>query len=304
MPATETLTFSPLIVGTMRLGAWGAKFTSTELESFLDGCLNLGLRDFDHADIYGSYTEEAAFGKVLARRPGMRQRMQITTKCGIKMISENRPAHKIKSYDSSRVHILASVENSLRDLRTDYLDLLLIHRPDFLMDANEIAEAFAKLKTAGKVRHFGVSNFTPSQLELLHQATPMANHQVEISLTHLDPFTDGTLDQCQRLGIRPTAWSPLGGGAIFESNVGRVSNPTDVQAQRIRVVGNAIAERHSASLDQVLLAWLRKHPSGIIPVLGTSKFERVEAAFESFKIELSREEWYELWQASVGAEVA
>ena len=297
MPQTDTLQFSPLIIGTMRLGAWGAKMTTDELERFVDRCLNLGLRDFDHADIYGSYTEEAAFGKVLARRPGMRQRMQLTTKCGIKMISENRPAHKIKSYDSSRAHILASVENSLRDLRTDYLDLLLLHRPDFLMDASEIAEAFAKLKTAGKVLHFGVSNFTPSQFELLHQATPLANHQVEISLTHLAPFTDGTLDQCQRLGVVPTAWSPLGGGGIF-------SEKTTPREQRIRVVGNALAERHSASLDQILLAWLRKHPAGIVPVLGTSKFERVESAFASLKIELTREEWYGLWQAGTGEEVA
>jgi predicted oxidoreductase len=153
MSATNpTLSFSPLIIGTMRLGEWGVKMTPQQLEHFIEICLDMGLSDFDHADIYGGYTEEAAFGAVLRKRPELRQRMQLTTKCGIKMLSQNRPEHLLKHYDSGKAHIISSVENSLRCLHTDYLDLLLLHRPDFLMDPTEIATAFELLRQEGKVR--------------------------------------------------------------------------------------------------------------------------------------------------------
>ncbi len=287
---------SRLIIGTMRLGDWGVKMDTASLESFVEECLALGLKDFDHADIYGDYTTEQDFGALLTIRPDLRDKIRLTTKCGIKMLSPNRPDHKIKSYDSSKLHILQSVENSLKVLKTDFIDLLLIHRPDFLMNPQELAEAFESLQKAGKVLHFGVSNFTTSQFELLHSYFPLVTNQIEISISHLQPFYDGSLDQCLKYNIVPTAWSSLGGGVLFQDT-------KDERVLRIRKTGMALAEKYGAQLDQILLAWLMKHPSGIIPVLGTSKISRVKSALAACNIKLSHEEWYELWQASVGTEV-
>ena len=297
MKTENPITFSPLIIGTMRLGAWGAKLTTQELEYFIDQCLDLGLNDFDHADIYGHYTEEGNFGKVLKRRPELRQKMQITTKCGIKLVCKERPDHKIKSYNLTKNYIIKCAENSLQELNTDYLDLLLLHRPDHLMDPHEIAAAFNKLAEEGKVRHFGVSNFTPSQFDLLNSFTCLVNNQIEISLLHLNAFTDGTLDQCHKEKITPTAWSPFGGGEIF-------SPSKKEKITRIQKVANELGKKYNAGMDQILLAWLKKHPAGIIPVVGTSKIERIKSALKYMKINLTHEEWYELWQASTGEEVA
>lgn len=289
--------FSPLIIGTMRLGNWGVKMNTKELEYFIDACLDLGLNDFDHADIYGHYTEEGKFGQVLKRRSDLRKKIQITTKSGIKLICPERPSHKIKSYNSTKKHIIASAENSLKELNTDYLDVLLIHRPDYLMDPTEIAAAFNELAQKGMVRHFGVSNFSASQMEMLSSFTCLVNNQVEISLLKLDAFTDGTLDKCWQHKIIPTAWSPLGGGTIFKKN----KNP---QLLRINAVANILMKKYKASLDQILLAFLMKHPVGIVPVLGTSKLERIKSALKATKIKLTHEEWCMLWQASTGEEVA
>ena len=280
----------------MRLGNWGAGMTTTQLTDFVEGCLSLGLRDFDHADIYGDYTTESDFGQVLNEQPALRDRMRLITKCGIKMVGTNRPQHRIKSYDSGKDHILRSAEQSLTHLRTDYLDLLLLHRPDYLLDPHEVAEAFEQLKRAGKVRAFGVSNFSPSQFALLHSFTPLATNQIEISVTHLEPFYDGTLDQCLQHHIAPMAWSPLGGGALF-------SDADEPRAQRIRAVAQRLAGEYDATIDQLLLAWLRRHPAGIVPVLGTTKLARVQQAHRALTIALTRQDWYELWQASTGEAV-
>lgn len=291
-----SISFSPLIIGTMRLGEWGVNLPTNELEKFIDQCIDLGLRDFDHADIYGGYTEEANFGRVIKRRPDLKSKIQITTKCGIQLITPNRPHHKVKSYNTTKKHIIASAENSLKDLGVDCLDLLLIHRPDYLMNALEIAESFQQLKKEGKVKHFGVSNFTPSQFELLNSVTPLVNNQVEVSLLHRNAFEDGTLDQCQRLGITPTAWSPFGGGSIFSEK-----NPT---IERIIKTAKPLCDKYNITLDQLLLSWLLKHPAGIIPVLGTTKISRIEKAKSALEVEISYEDWYKLWEASAGKEVA
>ncbi len=288
--------FSPLIIGTMRWGAWGAKMETAAIEQLIDHCLELGLNDFDHADIYGHYTEEANFGKVIKRRPDLRSKIQITTKYGIKMIAENRPSHRIKSYNSSKEHLLLSVDNSLRSLGVDHIDVLLVHRPDLLLDPHDVAEGYQQLHKAGKVRSFGVSNFTTHQFDLLNDLVPLVTNQLEISLLHLEAFQDGTLTQCQRKGIRPTAWSPFGGGRIF-------SKQGDEQSLRIRKAAKPLMEKYEATLDQILLAWLYKHPAGIIPVLGSSKSERITIAAQAQHIALEHEEWYSLWEASVGEEV-
>ncbi|MEL6251137.1 MAG: aldo/keto reductase [Bacteroidota bacterium] len=291
-----SIEFSPIIVGAMRLGVWGVNMSTDELEKYIDQCLELGLKDFDHADIYGHYTEETRFGKVIKRRPDLKIKIRLTTKCGIKMLSDNRPSHKIKSYDSGKEHIIASAENSLKELGVDCLDLYLIHRPDYLMDPEEIAEAVESLKKAGKIKHFGVSNFSPSQFDLLNSYTPLATNQIEVSLLHLNSLDDGSLDQCIKHKISPTAWSPFGGGSIF-------SDKEDPRIKRIRKTAAELGEKYGASIDQILLTWVFRHPSGIVPIVGSSKIERIKRAAEAAQIKLSREDWYELLEASRGEEV-
>jgi len=291
-------TFSRLIFGTMRLGIWGANMNTSQYEKITQKSIDLGVTTFDHADIYGHYTTEGEFGKMLKKQPSLRQKMEIITKCGIKMVTSNRPNHKIKSYDTSKARIIESAENSLKELSTDYIDLLLIHRPSPLMQPDEIAEAFTQLRERGKVRYFGVSNFTPSQFSMLNSRFELVTNQIETSINHLAPMTDGTLDQCIEKRIKPMAWSPLGGGKVF-------TDLEDVAVQRIRKVGMELMEKYSATgLDQILLAWLLKHPAGILPVLGTTKIKRLEAAVNALKIELTEEEWFELLEASAGSEVA
>lgn len=288
--------FSPLIIGAMRLGKWGVNFNTSEYESFINGCLDLGLNTFDHADIYGDYTTEAEFGAVLKKGSSLRKRIKLITKCGIKMMSPNRPEHKVKSYDLSADHIIKSVEHSLVELGTDYIDLLLLHRPDYLMNPEEVAVSFTKLKSDGKVLGFGVSNFSASQFSLLHEHYPLITNQVEVSLLQRNAFDDGTLDQCLGLGLKPMAWSPLGGGTLFKTS-------EDETVNRIREVANELADVYNCKLDQLLYAWVLAHPAGIVPVLGTSNLERIGLAKAALEIQISRKHWYRLWTAATGNEV-
>lgn len=289
-------TCSQLALGVWRTAEW--RMSRTELLHYLSTCLELGITTFDHADLYGDYTCEQLFGDALAEARSLRSQMQLITKCGIKLVSPNRPSHRIKHYDTSRDHIIASVENSLRQLQTDYVDGLLIHRPDPLMNADEVAEAFTQLKQSGKVLHFGVSNFTPSQFSLLASRLdfPLVTNQIEISVQHLDAFLDGTLDQCQQFRVAPMAWSPLGGGGIFKD--------TDAQSLRLRTaltqVGQELGE---AAIDQVALSWLLNHPSRIVPILGSGNIERIKSAIDATTLQLSREQWFTIWTASTGRNV-
>lgn len=290
--------YSNIIAGTMKWGAWGARFTTDEYEQMIKDCIATGVTSFDHADIYGDYTTEEEFGKVLQQQPSLRQQMQIITKCGIQMVSVNRPHHKIKSYDTSYEHIMESVDRSLKNLATDYIDCLLIHRPDPMFNADEVAKAFEQLKQQGKVLQFGVSNFRKWQVDLLRSRIPVTVNQVECSLLHLEPFGDGTLDQCQQHGIIPMAWSPMGGGNLF------IEDDEDERNKRIIAVANILAEKYATGADVILLSWLMTHPANILPVLGTSKIERVHAAVAATLLKLEREEWFMLWRASTGREVA
>jgi len=290
--------YSNVIAGTMKWGAWGAKLNTSEFEQMIKDCIAAGVTTFDHADIYGDYTTEEDFGKVLKEQPSLRQQMQLITKCGIQMVSVNRPHHKIKSYDTSYEHIIESVERSLSNLATDYIDCLLIHRPDPLFHADEVAKAFEQLKQQGKVLEFGVSNFRKWQVDLLRSRFPVSVNQFECSLLHLEPFGDGTLDQCQQHRIVPMAWSPMGGGNLF------VIDEEDERNKRILAVANILAEKYATGADVILMSWLMTHPANILPVLGTSKIERVHAAVAATLLKLEREEWFMLWRASTGREVA
>ena len=296
MAAVSSL-FSPVIAGCMKWGAWGAQFSRDAYLRMMEECLEAGVTTFDHADIYGHYTTEAEFGEALKLAPGLRQKMQLITKCGICMVTPNRPAHQIKHYNTSREHIISSAEQSLRNLHTDHLDLLLIHRPDPLMDPAEIAEAFGSLRSSGKVLHFGVSNFNTDQVELLRKCTTPEVNQVEISIMHTAPFFDGVLEQCMRDDMMPQAWSPVGGGKS-------ILDPEDERSRRVMAMATILGEKYGVGFDQILLAWLMQHPSGIVPVLGTTRTERISDALKSASIRMSREEWFMLLRASAGHEVA
>lgn len=290
--------FSRIIFGTMKWGAWGWKLKKRAILRLIEESVEKSVTTFDHADIYGDYTTEEIFGKALKLQPSLRKKLEIITKCGIQMVTPNRPKNSMKSYDTSKEHIIWSAENSLKNLQTDYIDLFLIHRPSPLMNPDEIAEAFSQLKQSGKVLHVGVSNFTPSQFEMLHSRVELVTNQVEASVLHFSPFLDGTFDQLITKRISPMAWSPLGGGNLF-------TKQGEIRIQRIRKVAQSICDRcGGVGLDQIYLAWLLKHPVSILPVLGTARIDRVESAINALNVDLTNEEWFRLWEASTGKEVA
>jgi predicted oxidoreductase len=283
---------SPIVWGAWRI--MQAKPSAQELNGLIQHCLALGITSFDHADLYGSFTAEAAFGEALALSPGLREQMQLLTKCGIAPVSPNRPAHRVATYNSSAAHIAHSIDASLIALRTDRLDLLMIHRPDFLMDAGETADALSAAVQSGKVRAIGVSNFSASQAALLNTflRVPIAVNQIELSLADHRPLHDGVLDQCQQLGMTPMAWSPLAGGALFgESD----------RAKRLAPLFARMAGEHHVSPEAIALAWLMKLPSRVVPVIGTAKLERIALAWAATGVTLSREQWYELYVAAMGS---
>ncbi len=285
--------FSELVQGYWRAADWG--MTAQERLSFLKQHIELGLTTVDHADIYGNYECEALFGEALALDKSVRDQIQIVTKCDINLCGDKTPERKINHYDTSSAHIYQSVNNSLERLNVDEIDVLLIHRPDVLMDADEVAEAFTELHKVGKVKHFGVSNFTPRQFELLQSrlGKPLVTNQVEINPLNFEVAHDGTLDQMQMLRTRPMAWSCLGGGSIFSGE--------SEQAILVRNELEAIREEVGAtSIDQVIYAWVRRLPSKPIPIIGSGKIERVQTAVNALNIELTREQWYRVWVASKG----
>lgn len=288
-------TLSRTVAGVMRLREW--EMDTDAIRAFIHQCLDLGITTFDHADIYGSYTCETLFGQALAAEPALRGRIELVTKCGIQLVSPNRPDTRVHHYDTSRDHIIASAERSLRNLRTDYLDLLLIHRPDPLMDADEVAEALTALRASGKARHVGVSNFMPWQFHLLQSRLdfPLVTNQIELSVLHLDPLHDGTLDQLQRLRVPPMIWSPIAGGRLFDGR--------DERSARVREALTTVGREVGASLDQVALAWVLRHLARPLPVLGTGKIERLRDAVAAENLILDRQQWFTIWEASAGHEV-
>lgn len=285
---------SPIVAGAWRMADW--QWSAQQRLRWIEQCVELGVTSFDHADIYGDYQVEALFGEALALAPGLRERLQLVGKCGIKLVSEARPAHRIKHYDSSAAHIVASAEASLRALRSDRLDLLLIHRPDALLDADEVAGAFEALRAAGKVAHFGVSNFTPAQFELLASRTPLVTNQIELHPLQRAPLADGTLDHLQRLRVRPMIWSPLAGGRLL-SGGGEAE-------RRVQAALAGVGERHGASAATIAFAWLLRLPGRPLPVAGSRRIEALREAVQALHVRLDAQDWTEIWQAAAGHEVA
>ncbi|WP_102505367.1 MULTISPECIES: aldo/keto reductase family oxidoreductase [Salinivibrio] len=285
-----------MVQGYWRLDDW--QMTPQQRLSFLKAHIDLGITTVDHADIYGDYRCETLFGQALKLDPSVRDDIQVVSKCDINLVSEAAPNRKINHYDTSYRHILASVDNSLSRLGVEKLDVLLLHRPDALMDADEVAEAFTTLRHHGKVAHFGVSNFTPSQFDLLQSRwdESLVTNQVEINPLRFDVVHDGTLDQLQRLRIKPMAWSCLAGGEMF--------NGESEQAIRVRDTLHAIGEElGGATIDQVIYAWVMRHPSQPLPIIGSGNIERVKAAKAAYDLNLTREQWYRIWVASKGHNV-
>ncbi len=279
-------TFSRIVTGAWR---WNQVSPDT-VERLIQTSLDEDMTTFDHADIYGDHSNEEVFGRALAKNPSLRNKIELVTKCGIKFPSAKRPGVWFKHYDTSKEHIICSAENSLKMLHTDRIDLLLIHRPDPLLNPHEVAEAFSQLKQQGKVLHVGVSNFTRPQFYMLqkHLPMPLVTNQIEISLSRTEPLFNGDLDLLMEHNTSAMAWSPLGGGNLMTGEREMFSKAT----------------QYNATYSQLSLAWLLRHPSIIFPVIGTTKPERISEAAKSIDIKLDRQDWFEMLRWATGKDVA
>lgn len=287
------LSFSRLAYGTWRL-ARDADTRPAAIAARLGACLDQGITTLDLADVYGGYTVESLVGAALASRPGLRERFEIISKCGIVNPVGRHAGHRVKHYDTSAAHIRAAVEASLSALRTDRLDLLLIHRPDPFMDHHETGAVLDALITEGKLCAVGVSNFRPWDTSLLQAGmrSPLVANQIEMSLAVTEPFTNGDLAGLQERTMLPMAWSPLGGGAVLGGDrPGLVARLTDYGAPA------------GADAAAVALAWLLHHPAGIVPVIGTNRIDRIAALARSVQVRLTREDWFDLYRLARGRDV-
>jgi predicted oxidoreductase len=273
----------------MNWGVWGNNLNTLEMANLIETGLSLGINTFDHADIYGDYTTETAFGKAYAQTKIAREELFFISKCGIQCPSEFNPK-LLNYYSYSKSYIINQVERSLLNLKTDYLDLLLLHRPSPLMQGDEINSAIDQLKAEGKIKNYGVSNFTPSQIDLIQETTPILFNQIECSLTHYQPMFDDTLDHMINKNIQTMAWAPLGN--YFKEK--------DEAQQRIENALKPLLKKYDADEDELILAWLMRHPAGIHPVIGTTKVERIKKSLRAVDIVLDEIDWFSLLVASQG----
>jgi len=308
---TLALGRSELRTSRLAYGCWRIAKTNDPATDYRTGreaiiaALEAGYTLFDHADIYCSGRAEEVFGKVLRELRGDRDHVVIASKCGIRFQGDPL-ADSPYRYDSTRDYIILQVEHSLRRLKVEYIDVYQLHRPDLLMEPHEVADAFVRLLDAGKVREFGVSNFSPSQLTLLQTALPrpLVVNQIEISLCQFGPFTTGTLDQCQQLQITPLAWSPLGGGLLADGASDILRHQRSYRVADLIKALDDVALSRGTTRDVVALAWLLRHPAGIVPIIGSTRPERIKAAAKAASFTLTREEWYRLLVAALGEPLA
>jgi predicted oxidoreductase len=284
-------TLSPIIAGTMNWGVWDKKLTTSEMVHLMNVCIENKITSFDHADIYGGYTTEAEFGKAFGESKIYRDKMQLISKCGIQLTDGRNNA--VKHYNYSKDYIIWSVENSLRNLQTDYLDVFLLHRPSPLMVADEIAEALEKLKSEGKIIDFGVSNFTAWQTELIRQKTEISYNQVQFSATHHEAMLDGSFDYMQLHKIIPMSWNPL--GTVFREDI--------EQTRRLKKLLAKLVEKYHVGSDTILLAWVLKHPAKVVPIAGTVNIARIQSLMKAKELELDQEDWFAIWTESIGNDV-
>lgn len=284
---------SSIIAGVMNWGVWDKNLNSKEFAHLINLFVENDITTFDHADIYGGYTTEASFGKALLNSSINRQKIQLISKCGIQYVAESRPENKVKHYEYSKEYIIWSAENSLKNLKTDYLDVFLLHRPSPLLQADEVAEAVSKLKKDGKILSFGVSNFTPFQTEMLRQKTEISFNQIQFSATHFEAMTDGSFDYMQIHNIQPMAWNPL--GTVFRENT--------EQTFRLRQLLAKLVEKYHVGSDIILLAWIMQHPATILPVAGTVNSGRIQQLMKAKALVLEKQDWFAIWTESMGNRV-
>ena len=285
--------YSKVIAGTMTWGQWGKQLDKKAFIQLMHHCIENQITTFDHADIYGDYTTEAEFGNAFAESNIDHDNIQLITKCGIQYIGQTRPENQVKHYNYSKEYIIWSTEQSLKNLKTDYLDLLLLHRPSPLLNPEEVAEAITFLKQQGKIKDFGVSNFTASQTDLLSKHTAVSVNQIEFSLTQHTAMHDGILDHMQLNNTQPMCWSPL--GSVFKEDT--------AQTRRIHKQIGVLLQKYNATEDQLLLAWILKHPANIKPVVGTTNTKRLTDAIAATHITLELEDWFSILVASQGHKV-
>ncbi len=288
--------FSRMAYGTWRILA--TQPTAQEINRRLNVCLEVGITTIDTAEIYGLYEVERALGAGLALTPGLRDKLEIVTKAGIYVPCKYHPDRHTAFYNAQGERLIKSLDKSLRLLGTDHIDLFLVHRPDWLTRADDTARGLNTLLRDGKIRTAGVSNYSASQFELLNASMeqPLATNQIEFNLMHTEPITDGTLCQCEKVGVLPMAWSPLAGGMLFDT-----ASPA---AQRLSAAAASMASHYGgATLEQLAYAWIMAHPSRPLPVIGTNKVERIQSAAQAVAITLEREDWYALWEAAKGHKV-
>ncbi|WP_170783143.1 aldo/keto reductase [Ruegeria lacuscaerulensis] len=289
---SDTLELSRIVYGMWRIGD-DDDTSAAHVEAKIQACLDQGITSFDQADIYGDYTAEGILGAALRANPSLRSKMEIVTKCDIVAPCGRYSDAKVKYYDTSRAHILKSVDTSLTEMAIDHIDLLLIHRPDPFMDHHESGAALDEVVASGKVRAVGVSNFRPWDWSLLQSAmnTRLVTNQIEISLGQISPFTNGDLAFHQQHGQHVMAWSPLGGGLLMAGN------------PPVGVVADEIAAEFGVDRAAVAVAFLLAHPAGILPVMGTNNLGRIKTLSDALKVNLDRESWFRLYEAALGHEV-
>lgn len=276
----------------MTWGVWGKKLSKNEMISAINHCMENGITTFDHADIYGDYTTEIEFGKALAEVDIPREDMQLISKCGIQYIGNTRN-NEVKHYQYDASYIMESVEKSIKELNANYLDLLLLHRPSPLIHPDEVAKAVDTLISEGKIKAFGVSNFTPSQSDLISTRSQISVNQIDFSLTSFEAMYNGSLDHMMISGITPMCWSPL--GKVFKTE--------DEQTRRIHKLLNELSKKYNATKDQLLLAWILKHPSCVHPVIGTTNKDRITNAIKADSIALTEVDWFKMLVESQGHKV-
>lgn len=292
MEVTPDLSFSRIVYGMWRIGD-DSDTSPRHVQAKIEACLAQGITTIDQADIYGGYTAEAILGSALSASPSLRDELEIITKCGIVAPAGRHSAARVKHYDTSADHINASVEASLRDMATDYIDLLLIHRPDPMMDPDETGAALDALVASGKVRAIGVSNFRPWDFSLLQSCmeNELVTNQIELSLSETSPFTNGDLAFLQERNLPVMAWSPLGGGKLL------------TESSSILTALDKIGREQGVDAAAVAIAWLLRHPAGILPVLGTNNLTRIARIADATRVTMDRQTWFELYTEATGREV-
>lgn len=259
----------------------------------LNACLDLGINTFDHADIYGNYKVEKLFGAAIRESKVKREEIILSTKCGINNVDASRPEYRTRHYDSSSDYIRKSVETSLENLGTDYIDILLLHHPDPLMDADDTASELTKLVNKRLIRYVGVANFTVHQHQLLQSrlSIPIITNHLELNVINTEAIRNGTLDFIKQKYSKPLAWAPLAGGRLTDQN--------DENTFNLRATLRKIAKAHNCNEEQVAIAWLLK--LGALPILGTNSIQRIKNAAAAVNIQLDKQDWYEIYFSSRGS---